>query len=104
MKFLFKLNTINKALLLLLVIALLHFVCRKFYLIEGNSPTCITSSELTKTDNNLNDSMKALENNFTKQISDLNNKLTQISSQCSEANKKASATAKQCSKTASFKN
>jgi len=99
MKGLFKLNTINRVLLLLLVIALLHFVCRKFYLIEGNDPTCITSSELNKTDNNLNDSMNTLETNFTKQISDINDKLKQISGKCSEANKKASAAAKQCSKT-----
>ena len=103
MKGLFKLNTLNKVLLLLLVMALLHFVCRKLYLIEGNSPMCITSSELNKTDNNLNDSMNALEANFTKQILDLKNELDAISLKCSEANKKASDTIGQQLKQSSSK-
>tara|TARA_Y100000768_G_C23591918_1_gene502003 strand:+ start:219 stop:521 length:303 start_codon:yes stop_codon:yes gene_type:complete len=98
MKNRFKLNTLNKVLLLLLVMALLHFMCRKLYLIEGNTPTCITSSELNKTRMELNELVALLERDYKTKISDLNINLENISSRCNEANKKCGELAKHCLK------
>jgi hypothetical protein len=92
MKYLLKLNLFNKILLLLLIIAIAHYLYKKFYLIEGNNPdasekaTCVTISDLDSKDDYFNTVIDNFKMNFDKKISDLNAELEDISKKCSTAN------------------
>ena len=104
MKYLLKinrLNRLNKTLLLLLIIVIAHYLYKKFYLIEGNTPIandqandqakCITVSDLANKQNYFNTAINNFRMDFEKKISDLNAELEDISQKCSTTNDKLSS-------------
>ena len=99
MKYLVKLNTLNKTLLLLLTMIIGHYLYNKFYLIEGNDDgntdaKCITNSDLDSKENYFNTTINNYKTEFDKKITDLNTELQDISRKCSMANDKASSVGK----------
>lgn len=108
MKYLLKinrLNRLNKTLLLLLIIVIAHYLYKKFYLIEGNTPIasdqasdqandqakCITVSDLANKQNYFNTAINNFRMDFDKKLSDLNAELEDISQKCSTTNDKLSS-------------
>ena len=94
---------------MLLIIAIAHYLYKKFYLIEGNTPDasdqandqandqasdqakCITVSDLANKQNYFNTEINNFRMDFDKKISDLNAELEDISQKCSTTNDKLSS-------------